>query len=127
MAGQVEIAKDEEGPQPPAMESVSWDYELKSRLEKRLRLEDDIQWNNLSVQVNDGHAILHGTVSTMEGKGLATKLASTVPGVTQLENRIIVDPRLSSPEKMNRPHIEPTNRDRVLEASESLKDQQIMP
>ncbi len=129
VAGQVEMTQGEEGTRLGAMQSGTSDYEVKSRIEKRLRLEDDVQWNDLSIQVHDGRAVIQGIVSTVEGKALATKLASTVPGVTQLENRIIVDPRLlrPDPEGITHSHIETTSRDRVLEAAEPLKDQQIMP
>ncbi len=64
MAGQVKVTKGEDALRHETMGSRSSDYETKSRVERRLRLEDDIQWNTLSVQVNDGHVVLHGIVST---------------------------------------------------------------
>ena len=49
MAGQVKVTKGEDALRHETMGSRSSDYETKLRVEKRLRLEDDIQWNTLSV------------------------------------------------------------------------------
>lgn len=126
-AEQDNSTKGEDVVRHEAMESRNSDYEIKSRIEKRLRLEDDIQWSNLSVHVNEGHVILNGIVSTLEDKALASKLATTVPGVTELENRILLDSRVSHHETTKPPHIETKTRDRVLERPGPLEDRQLMP
>lgn len=110
-----------------AMKGANPDYEVQTRIEKRLRLEDTIHWRNLSVDVTQGKVTLDGMVRTMEEKGLATKLAVTVPGVEALMNRIIVNPELPALQEKEEPHIETTSRDRVIEGQERLKDKQILP
>lgn len=110
-----------------AMKGDNPDYEVQTRIEKRLRLEDNIHWRNLSVRVMQGNATLDGMVRTTEEKALATKLAATVPGLESLKNRVIVNPELPTLQDQEEPHIEMSSRDRVIEGQERLKDKQIMP
>ena len=127
IAGWPGLASGERQTTSTAREAYDSDYQLETTIEKRLRLEDDIHWRNLSIEVSQGQVILNGMVRTKEEKGLATKLAVTVPGVESLRNRIIVNNELPRLKDNNHPHIETTNRDRVIEGQERLKDKQIMP
>lgn len=119
----------EESSEPRARQAQTSDYHIQAKVEKRLRLEDDIQWRNLAVQVKDGMVTLNGMVRTMEAKGLATNLASTTKGVKALRNNIIVNPHLPpvGDEDGERSHVETITRDRVIEGHERIKDVQLMP
>ena len=126
-AGAADMAGSPDVTPPSEREFQDSDYELKTKIEVRLQLEDDIHWRNLSIEAGQGDVTLNGMVRTMEEKGLATKLAATVPGVKSLKNRIIVNPELPRLQDEERSHIEMTSRDRVIEGQERLKDKQIMP
>lgn len=126
-AGAADMARSHESEPPGAVESQDSDYEIKTKVELRLQLEDDIHWQNLAIEVSQGDMTLNGMVRTMEEKSLATKLAATVPGVKSLKNRIIVNPELPRLQDNERAHIETTARDRVIEGQERLRDKQIMP
>lgn len=126
-AGAADITRSQTPSIPYGIGPVDSDYEVKTKVEVRLRLEDDIHWRNLAIEVAHGEVTLNGMVRTMEEKGLATKLAATVPGVRSLKNRIIVNPTLTRLQNTERAHIETTTRDRVIEGQEGLKDMQIMP
>lgn len=76
------------------------DQILKSKIEKRLRMDDRIDWELLQVVVDRSHATLYGEVRTPEEKGLAALIASTVPGVEGLNNSIIVEPAMSLDHKL---------------------------
>jgi hyperosmotically inducible protein len=76
------------------------DETIRSKIEKRLLLDERIDWQLLRVEVNDGHATLYGEVRTPQEKGLAALLASTVPGVKDLINSIIVEPAMTKDRKL---------------------------
>ena len=68
------------------------DKNLRSRIEERLRTDGRIDWEVLEVEVSRGEATLYGEVQTKDQKGLASLIASTVPGVVGITNSIIVEP-----------------------------------
>ena len=67
------------------------DEPLKYAVEVRLRTDGRIDWEVLDVDVRQRHVTLYGEVLTQDEKGLATLIASTVPGVKSMTNSIIVD------------------------------------
>jgi osmotically-inducible protein OsmY len=71
------------------------DAQVKYKVEERLRTDGRIDWEILDVAVLRGQVTLYGEVLTEDQKGLASLIASTVPGVRELANRIIVDRALS--------------------------------
>lgn len=73
---------------------------IRSKIEKRLLMDDRISWELLQVEVNQGHAILYGEVRTPQEKGLTALIASTVPGVKGLTNSIIVEPAVTHDHKL---------------------------
>src|SRR5438552_17368045 len=73
---------------------------IQSNIEKRLFLDERIDWELLQVGVNQGHAVLYGEVRTPQEKGLAALIASTVPGVKGLTNSIIVEPAMTKDHKL---------------------------
>jgi osmotically-inducible protein OsmY len=81
-------------------EQLQTDEAIRSSIEKRLLLDERIDWELLQVEVNKGHAILYGEVRTTQEKGLASLIASTVPGVKGLTNSIIVEPAMAKDHKL---------------------------
>jgi len=67
------------------------DEQVQSRVEERLRTDGRIDWEALAVEVRKGRVTLYGEVETQDQKGMASLIASTVPGVVGLTNSIIVD------------------------------------
>ncbi len=76
-------------------EQLQTDEAIRANIEKRLLMDERIDWELLQGEVNQGHAILYGEVRTPQEKGLASLIASTVPGVKGLTNRIIVEPAMA--------------------------------
>lgn len=72
------------------------DEQVKYKVEERLRTDGRIDWEMLDVDVQRGQVTLYGEVLTEDQKGLASLIASTVPGVRELANRIIVDRPISN-------------------------------
>jgi len=81
-------------------EQMQTDEAIRAKIEKRLLMDDRIAWELLQVEVNQGHAILYGEVRTPQEKGLASLIASTVPGVKGLTNSIIVEPAVTKDHKL---------------------------
>ncbi len=54
-------------------------------------MDGRIDWEILDVKVSQGHVTLYGEVETKEEKGFATDITSTVSGVVEITNCIIVD------------------------------------
>jgi len=81
-------------------EQLQTDDAIRSSIEKRLFLDERIDWELLQVEVNQGHAILYGEVRTPQEKGLAALIVSTVPGVKGLTNSIIVEPAMTKDHKL---------------------------
>lgn len=71
------------------------DEQVKYTVEERLRTDGRIDWEMLDVDVQRGQVTLYGEVLTEDQKGLASLIASTVPGVRELANRIIDDKPIS--------------------------------
>jgi osmotically-inducible protein OsmY len=71
------------------------DEQVKYNVEERLRTDGRIDWEVLDVDVQRGQVTLYGEVLTEDQRGLASLIASTVPGVRELANRIIVDRAIS--------------------------------
>jgi len=71
------------------------DEQVKYTVEERLRTDGRIDWEMLDVEVQQGFVTLYGEVLTEDQRGLASLIVSTVPGVRELANRIIVDRALS--------------------------------
>lgn len=67
------------------------DAQVQYRVEERLRTDGRIDWEALAVEVRKGQVTLYGEVETQDQKGMASLIASTVPGVGDLTNSIIVD------------------------------------
>jgi len=78
------------------------DEGVKYRVEEHLRTDGRIDWEVLDVEVSQGHVTLYGEVETNDQKGLAALIASTVPGVTAVTNRIIVDTALSKDHRLQK-------------------------
>ena len=76
-------------------EQAQSDEQVKYTVEERLRTDGRIDWEVLDVDVQRGQVTLYGEVLTEDQKGLASLIASTVPGVKELANRIIVDSPIS--------------------------------
>jgi osmotically-inducible protein OsmY len=93
-AGNASIGLDNEQPQT--------DETIRSKIEKRLLLDERIDWELLQVEVNEGHATLYGEVRTPEERGLAALLASMVPGVKGVSNSIIVEPAFTHDRKLTK-------------------------
>ncbi len=85
-----------------AFGDASTDEKLKTAIEKRLRMDDRIDWEVLDVEVQNGQAILYGEVRTPEERGLAAEVATTVPGIKGLTNSILVEPALSPDHKLTK-------------------------
>jgi osmotically-inducible protein OsmY len=88
------VSSDEENAQRRNDETV------KSKIEKRLRMDDRLNWELLDVNVEHGLVTLYGEVKTPEEKGLAALLASAVPGVEGVTNSILVEPALAPDHKL---------------------------
>lgn len=71
------------------------DEQLKYHVEAQLRTDGRIDWEMLDVEAQQGMVTLYGEVETDDQKGLASVIASTVPGVSKLTNSILVAPILS--------------------------------
>jgi osmotically-inducible protein OsmY len=71
------------------------DEQIKYTVEERLRTDGRIDWEMLDVDVQRGQVTLYGEVLTEDQRGLASLIVSTVSGVRELANRIIVDRALS--------------------------------
>jgi len=68
---------------------VSADHNLDQRIEKRIDAST-LKKYDVKVSVTNGIATLTGTVATEADRQKATQLA-TIPGVTRVENQLIVD------------------------------------
>ena len=83
----------------PSLQSRK-DETVKSKIEKRLRLDDRLNWELFDVSIEHGRVTLYGEVKTPEEKGLAALLASGVPGVEGVTNSILVEPALAPDHKL---------------------------
>jgi osmotically-inducible protein OsmY len=96
LSGTVALGDDSPSHAAPAViqvmaDQAQRDEEVASRVEERLRTDGRIDWEALGVEVKEGEVTLYGEVETKDQKGIASLIASTVPGVTGLTNSVIVD------------------------------------
>lgn len=70
--------------------SQAFDDWLQSHVKKRLRADDQIDWRELNVHVEEGRVRLYGLVRTRKEKIWAQAAAASVPGIGALFNHIIV-------------------------------------
>lgn len=103
------------------------DETLQSQVERRLRMEGDIDWRELKVEANEGRVTLYGVVGSKAERGKATDVASTVENIKEVVNRILVVPGTSDTRQAAEAHINSETRDRVIEGPAALKDRQILP
>lgn len=80
----------------PITDHAQSDEQVQFRVEERLRMDGRVDWEVLDVAAQGGEVTLYGEVLTEDQKGLASLIASTVPGVRELVNRIIVDNPIST-------------------------------
>jgi hypothetical protein len=90
-----------------------------------LRMDDRINWQMLEVKAEQGKVQLFGVVKNPEEEGLASRIVASQPGVSGVDNRIIVE--TSAPETEKKQDLKEENRPRVLEGEGQIKDQQILP
>ena len=66
------------------------DKQLDSRIEQRIHKDPSLKKHNIDISVDKGVVTLTGTVAT-EAESAKAKQLATVPGVTRVDNKIIVD------------------------------------
>ena len=73
-----------------APQAAASDKQLDSRIEQRIHKDPSLKKHNIDISVDNGVVTLTGTVAT-EAESARAKQLATVPGVTRVDNRIIVD------------------------------------
>jgi hypothetical protein len=111
----------------PGPEPTIADETLESKVERRLRMEGRIRWDELKVEANGGEVTLYGIVKSNEERGFAEKAASTVPDVIAVHNKILVQSDMDHPAVEPDARVNEETRDRVIEGPPGLKDRQILP
>jgi osmotically-inducible protein OsmY len=66
--------------------------EIRRKIEEALRRAAELDANHITVETNGGEVILRGTVRSWAERGEAERAAWWAPGVTKVDNRIIVSP-----------------------------------
>jgi osmotically-inducible protein OsmY len=66
--------------------------EIKRRIQEAFRRNAEIDANRITVETNGGEVILKGTVRSWMERAEAERTAWSAPGVTKVEDRIIVSP-----------------------------------
>ena len=66
--------------------------EIKRKIEEALRRAAEIDASRISVETNGGEVILRGTVRSWAERQEAERAAWWAPGVTKVDNRIIISP-----------------------------------
>jgi osmotically-inducible protein OsmY len=82
------------GSEPPAQERsagvVSTDAQTTAAVRERLGREPGLSHQAIGVSTNQGRVTLTGSVNTYTERNLAAQVASSVPGVGSVDNRIRV-------------------------------------
>ena len=66
--------------------------EIKRKIEEAFRRNAEIDADNITVEASGGEVILRGTVRSWAERTAADRAAWAAPGVTQVENRVVVSP-----------------------------------
>jgi osmotically-inducible protein OsmY len=66
--------------------------EIKRKIEEAFRRNAEIDADNITVEASGGKVILRGTVRSWAERTAADRAAWAAPGVTQVENRVVVSP-----------------------------------
>ena len=68
------------------------DHEIQAAISQRLAMDGRIDPKAIDVKVDNGRAILSGTVETLTEKALAENLVASIYGVKAVDNHLIVKP-----------------------------------
>jgi osmotically-inducible protein OsmY len=66
--------------------------EVKRKIEEALRRAAEIDASRITVETNDGTVILRGSVRAWAERQEAERAAWAAPGVSKVDNRIIISP-----------------------------------
>jgi osmotically-inducible protein OsmY len=66
--------------------------EIRRKIEEALRRAAEVDASHVTVETNGGEVILRGTVRSWAERQDAERAAWSAPGVTKVDNRIIVSP-----------------------------------
>lgn len=106
--------------------SPKWPDEiLANTLKQKLRMDRRINWQLLEITVRQGHVKLFGAVKTPEERGLTERVVASEPGVTSVENRIIV--QASAPETGKKSGLLEKDGTALLKGEGQIKDQELLP
>jgi osmotically-inducible protein OsmY len=64
--------------------------DIKDQIREALRRDAPVEVNRINVEANGSEVILDGTVGSWTEREAVERVASSVPGATRIENRIVV-------------------------------------
>jgi osmotically-inducible protein OsmY len=67
-------------------------YEVKDKLEKALQRSAEVEAARITVETEGGKVILNGKVKAWYERDIAERAAWSAPGVTEVQNRITIEP-----------------------------------
>ena len=67
-------------------------YEVKEKLEKALQRSAEVEASRITVETEGGKVILKGKVNAWYERDIAERAAWSAPGVTEVQNRITIEP-----------------------------------